>query len=86
MQGTTNSGFKFKIPESRLDDMRLLDAIRKADENPLEVMTVVELMLREDKDKLFKHVAEKDGRVPCDKVKDELLEIFAKLGNKGKKS
>ena len=39
-----------------------------------------------NKERLYKHVAEKNGRVPIDKVNSEITEIFKAFGGAGKNS
>lgn len=86
MQGKTKSGFKFNVSKDVLDDMRLIEAIREADENPLKVLDVVDLILGENKEKLYDHVKTEDGRVPVGAVQAEITEIFKAFGQNGKNS
>ena len=83
---TTKSGFKCKIDDVVLDDMELVDAMAKAqDEDPLQITVVVKKLLGEEtKQKLYNHVRGKDGRVPVEATTNEIVEIFEALGDDGK--
>lgn len=85
---TTKSGFKCKIDDVVLDDMELVDAMAKAqDEDPLQITVVVKKLLGEEtKQKLYNHVRGKDGRVPVEATTNEIVEIFEALGDDGKNS
>ncbi len=84
MQGKTKSGFKFNIAKEVLDDMRLIDAIRNADKDPMQVVDIVDLILGKNKEKLYDHVKTEDGRVPISAVQTEITEIFKAFGQSGK--
>ena len=77
----TKSGFKCKIDEEALDDMRLLELIAGLEENPLYLTKLLELFLGEgQKEKLYKHVENKKGRVPVSVLQEELTEIIEQAG------
>lgn len=77
----TDSGFKCKIDETVLDDMRFLELIATLDENPLNLPAFLEKFLGEkQKEKLYKHIETKDGRVPITALQDILAEIMTKAG------
>lgn len=86
--GKTKSGFEFEVKENALDDMRLLDAVAEVADgsNPLALSFVVKQILGESRNALYLHVAEKDGRVPVEKVNDEITEIINAYGKAGKNS
>ena len=88
IEGTTKSGFKFKVKENALDDMRLLDAVAEVADGskPLALSFVVKQILGESRDTLYKHVAEFDGRVPVEKINSEITEIINAYGKAGKNS
>lgn len=88
IEGTTKSGFKFKVKENALDDMRLLDAVAEVADgsNPLALSFVVKQILGESRNALYQHVAEKDGRVPVEKINSEITEIINAYGKAGKNS
>lgn len=77
----TASGFKCKLDDTVLDDMRLMEIIAELDENQLLYPKFVTFLLGEDlKEKLYKHVETKNGRVPISALNAELSEIMEKLG------
>lgn len=48
IQGKLKSGFEYKIEESTLDNMELLDIIVEVDQNPLAISKVVKMLLGEE--------------------------------------
>lgn len=85
MKGTTESGFKFSIDERALNNMELIEAIAAADKNASNLPKALNLLLGEkQKLALYEHVREKDGIVPSDKVQEEIIDIFHKVGEKEK--
>ena len=82
----TKSGFECLVDKKQMDDMELVDKIAEADAgNPLAVSAVIEKVLgKEQKAKLYNHLRNEDGRVPIEKVGEELVEIITSLGNEGK--
>lgn len=75
--GTTESGFKYSISASKLNNFELLDALYETETNPLLISKVITLLLGEEgKLKLMNHLREKDGTVPVDKLQKELADIF----------
>ncbi len=82
----TKSGFECLINKERLDDMELVDKIAEADAgNPLAVSAVIIKVLGEEqKAKLYNHLRNEDGRVPIEKVGEEIVEMITSLGNEGK--
>ncbi len=82
----TKSGFECLVDKKQMDDMELVDKIAEADAgNPLAVSAVIEKVLgKEQKAKLYNHLRNEDGRVPIEKVGEEIVEIITSLGNEGK--
>lgn len=82
----TKSGFECLVDKKQMDDMELVDKIAEADAgNPLAVSAVIEKVLGKDqKAKLYNHLRNEDGRVPIEKVGEEIVEIITSLGNEGK--
>ena len=82
----TKSGFECLVDKKQLDDMELVDKIAEADAgNPLAVSAVIEKVLgKEQKAKLYNHLRNEDGRVPIEKVGEEIVEIITSLGSEGK--
>lgn len=77
VSGETKSGFIFNIEAERLDNMELIDALAKLDEDPLQISKVIKLMLGDNKENLYDHVRTEDGFVPSSAIEQELSEIFA---------
>lgn len=77
IDGITESGFKYSISSSKINNFELLDALYEAEENPLLISKVITLLLGEEgKLKLMDHLREEDGTVPIDKLQKELADIF----------
>ena len=77
MEGKTKSGFCFAIPDERLDNMELIDALGELEENPLMMGKICTMLLGSDQKKaLYNHVRTKSGIVPASSVEKELAEIF----------
>ena len=78
---TTSTGFKCRLNEDALDDMRLVEQMGvlsngSASEQLVAVSSILNSILGEEqKEKLYKHVEEK-GRVSVSKVMNELSDIF----------
>lgn len=77
VSGETESGFIFNIEVERLDNMELIDALAELEDDPLQMSTVIRLLLgKEDKKRLYDHVRTDEGMVPSELVEKELGEIF----------
>lgn len=77
ISGKTKSGFKYSVPEERLNNYELLEAIGELENDPLILTKVVDLLLgKEQKKELKNHVRTEDGLVPTDKLSEEITEIF----------
>lgn len=87
MQGTTASGFKFNIPKTRMDDIRFLKAVRDMKADFSKVLDMVEILLKDDEERLYQHLQKGDGRVPITDVQKEITEIINIIGKnpEGKK-
>ena len=83
LAGKTRSGFEFAIPDSRLDDMELLEALEDLEENPAAIVAVTRRLLGEQKKALYDHLRDEDGKVATSKVMQEIKDIL-ETGN-GKK-
>lgn len=87
VKGTTKSGFEFELPKETFDNMELLDALNEMDSNPLAVSKVCDLVLgKEGKKTMYDHLRCEDGRVPIERVINEIKEIFTLYGQAGKNS
>ena len=86
MKGKLKNGFEFDIDEKALDNMELIDAMAEAqDDNPAKFSKAILLLLgKDERDRLYDHIREKDGRVPIQSVADSFVEIFQILGDQGK--
>ncbi|WP_294759283.1 hypothetical protein [uncultured Gemmiger sp.] len=78
LTGKTKSGFVYCIPESRLDNMELLDALVGIDKGDgTQLPRAVDLLLgSEMKQKLYDHLRTEQGNVPVKETAAELLEIM----------
>ena len=75
--GKTKSGFAFSIPEKRIHNMELLDALTELETNGAVLPKVVKLLLDADaKQRLYDHVRDKDGTVPVEAIVTEIYDIF----------
>ena len=88
---TTKSGFRCDIPLERMDDWRIVEALAMAKKSPMDSYTadiiLAERLLGEDgKERLMKHVQEKDGRIPFSSMDRELTEIFLLFNTQSKNS
>lgn len=87
MKGKTSSGFEFEIDEKKLNDMRLLDMIVDlANGDAMQLSPVVVKVLGKDqRERLYEHLEEKEGRASIERVSEEVAEIFS-AGRSGKNS
>lgn len=77
--GKTKSGFVYCIPEKRIRNMELLDALTELETNGAALHEVLKLLLDDDaKRKLYDHVRDEDGTVPVEAV---MMEIYDMLQN-----
>lgn len=85
-KGLTQSGFAFRVPKSRLDNMELVDALAAlAGDNPLALSQVVRLLLGdEQRGRLYDHLRRQDGTVSVESVTDAIKEILDACGETGK--
>ena len=86
-KGQTESGFKFVIDETDLDDMEFIELLADAQEDALKFPKVVERLLgKEQKAKLYDHVRTENGRVPIEAISNALTEIMVAAGEDTKNS
>ncbi len=78
LKGKTSSGFEFEIPDSRCNNMELLDALSAMDQgDSAQLSAVLNLLFtKEQKKALYEHLRTPEGNVPVDKVGQELKEMF----------
>lgn len=75
--GKTKSGFAFCIPEKRIHNMELLDALTELETNGAALPKVLKLLLDDNaKQKLYDHLRDEDGTVPVEAVATEIYDIF----------
>lgn len=84
--GTTKSGFTFSVPEDVVNDMELFEALCDLDDgDATAVVPVVRRVLGNQKKALYDHLRTDAGRVPVDKVAEEIADILSAVKD-GKKS
>ena len=82
MKGTTSSGFVFELPDDVMNDMELFEDLRDMDRGDATAMvSVVQRLMGDQKKALYDHLRTESGRVPIDKVTNEILEIFSQIKN-----
>ena len=86
IKGVTRSGFEFEFDPNIADDMEFFEALCDIDAGDMTaVVPVVRKMLGKQKKALYDHLRTEDGRVPVEKVTEEIKDIFSALDD-GKKS
>lgn len=82
----TRTGFECDIDQTRMNDMELLDNIVELENgNTLALSRVIgKLFPAVVKVALYDHVRTEDGRVPFDKLSEEIADVFNGLKD-GKK-
>lgn len=84
--GVTRSGFAFEVDEAVANDMELFEALCDLDNgDATAVVPVCRIILGKQKKALYDHLRNEAGRVPVDRVTEEVVDIFSALQN-GKKS
>lgn len=94
INGTTESGFSFEIPDEKFDNMEVIDLLRdiqKGEDGEIgeaemlfAVSGLAELLLgKKDKKRLYNHLRTETGQVPIAAVMEEVMNIFkaSKQGN-----
>lgn len=86
IKGITTSGFNFTLDPEDMNDMRVIEALAEVEKgNVLYVIDLIKLMLGEkQKEALYKHVSNKEGKVSPELCMAEIKEIFEKAGNEVK--
>ena len=75
--GKTKSGFVYCIPEKRIQNMELLDALTELETNGAALPEVLKLLLDDNaKQKLYDHVRDEDGTVPVEAVMTEIYDML----------
>ena len=85
ISGTTRSGFTFEVPEDIANDMELFECLVDMDSGDVKaVVPVVRRVLGAQKQALYNHLRNENGRVPIEAVAEEIIDIInaAKGGKK----
>lgn len=87
IKGTTKSGFEFKLDESIMDNMELIDVMAGIEEDASNMSKFVLMVLgSEQRSALYEHLRGKNGIVPSTKVYDEILEMIEIIGGEAGKN
>lgn len=76
IKGKTSSGFAYEIDARRLNNYELVEAISKVEDNPVYLVSIVDLLLGEDAQKLKDYIRDEDGYVDNNKLFKEIEEIM----------
>lgn len=86
ISGKTRTGFEYTIDPVALNDFRILDLINKIQKEEKKgaspetyvflVLDLVDRLLGEEQKELLMDHCDVDGRVPVDKINDEIIDIF----------
>ena len=80
IKGKTQSGFSFTVDVRRMRDIRFIELLAESEkgENPTLVLPrLVKMVLGDQqKEKLYKHLEDKDGFVDSTAVEAEMVEVF----------
>lgn len=87
MEGTTKSGFHFKLDEGMFDDYELLEALMEVDKgNDVAIVDVINIIFdQEQKSALKDHLRSENGRVSASGMIQEVAEIL-QMSKDGKNS
>lgn len=87
MKGKTKSGFEFEMDVRQMDDMRILDMIIEISNGNILLLSslATKILGKEQKEKLYRHLEKREGKVSIEKLSNEITEIF-NAGNEGKNS
>ena len=79
----TSTGFEIDVDKERFNDMELFDSLVKVEKGDYtELPMVVDKVLGDHKKDLYEHVRGEDGRVPINRVIQEVNEILSGSGGK----
>lgn len=87
VEGTTKSGFHFKVSSRVRNDWRFVQALAdsesKDESDQLRgTVNIVRLLFKDQADALYAHLQEEDGTVPTDKLMEETCEVLEALKEK----
>ena len=78
IDGTTTTGFAFHVDEANANDMRFVEALAELKESVLAYPKVIEMLLgKEQKESLYKHLEDENGRVPLEAMEAAFEEIMS---------
>lgn len=90
IEGKTSTGFKFAIDENNFNDMEFIEVLKKVTEIETEnnasdyvmlLPDIIKFMFDEKQKKaLYDHCRNEKGKVPLDRVNQEVMEIIAYNG------
>ena len=89
IQGKTRTGFSYEIAEDTMNNMELVDAMAELDEggHPFALSRVCLLLLgKAQRKRLYDHIRDEDGKVPPQKMGEEVADIIRGYGEQGKNS
>jgi len=78
IKGTTESGFNFELDETRVNDMRVIDAMVEAEEGNLGgVSKLISLLFdKQQKTDLYAFCADEKGQVSIDRCMKVVFEVL----------
>lgn len=78
IKGKTQTGFKFKINEKALNDMRMLELVGQIENDEVWALSpfLEKLLGKAQKDALYRHVENKYGQVPIDALSNEVRSMM----------
>ena len=86
MKVVLEDGFALDIDDKKLDDYELVEALVDMDRGKVDRLAdAVNILLGEEKPKLFEHIRKEKGYVSSEYIKNTLLEVINGLKN-GKNS
>lgn len=88
LKGKTRSGFVYEIDEKKIQDQRVLDYLVDLEDGRVESVSrlIRTILTPAQKEALYQHCAEEDGRVPPEKTSAEIMEILSNSGDEAKNS
>lgn len=80
VKGTTKTGFNFSVDPEVIRDMEFIELAAAAEENGLVLPKMIERVLgKKQKQALYDHVRNKNGRVLIEDINDEVEDVFNAL-------
>lgn len=87
LKGTTANGFTFEVADNLADDWEIFKALSRIEENPIEVVGLIDKILGEKQTKKLEAFVKKEyGYVSTKAMTESLKAIFEALGEQGKNS